>query len=264
MGWKNSIDRSEPGWRDYLDLINALPDEKFPGCEALNELHEARAGNRAGKQIRFVPGTRMAATGYEAHIFANGEVPTRADNWHDLCNALVWMRLPATKAALNALHIKGMAAETGSRGSLRDALTLFDESGAIVLSTDEELLQALAARDWETAFQSQRAAWDTATQVIVCGHAILEKLLQPYKAITAHCLLIRATADTDLSSLDTRLGEALVAGELLTSNQHLAPLPLAGIPGWWRSDNQDASFYADERVFRSPPPDLHPPPSFNI
>jgi len=41
---------------------------------------------------------------YEPRCYLKGEVPTRAHNWHDLFNALVWLTFPATKAVINARH----------------------------------------------------------------------------------------------------------------------------------------------------------------
>lgn len=48
---------------------------------------DARSGG--GAPIRFVP-PAGDAEGYEARIFARGEVPTRAGDWHDFFNALAW------------------------------------------------------------------------------------------------------------------------------------------------------------------------------
>ena len=75
------------------------------------------------------------------------------------------------------------------RAGQRDALTLLDESGVIVAGDAPELLAALTARDWRRAFVSLREEWRR-VRVVVCGHAILEKLLQPYKSLTAHALLL--------------------------------------------------------------------------
>ncbi|WP_363928408.1 DUF3025 domain-containing protein [Thiobacillus sp.] len=36
----------------------------------------------------------MSARDYETHILQTGQVPTRAETWHDVLNALVWLRFP--------------------------------------------------------------------------------------------------------------------------------------------------------------------------
>ncbi len=93
--------------------------------------------------------------------------------------------------------------------------------------------------------------------VFVCGHALLEKFLTPYKALTAHALLLHIDnglagllREDVLQSLDRGLAQALAEGRMLGSTGSLSPLPLMGIPGWWAEAEQDAGFYADRQVFR--------------
>jgi len=62
---------------------------------------------QSGAPLRFVPqqrGKLPIERQYEPRCYLNGEVPTRADNWHDLLNALVWLTFPKAKAAINARH----------------------------------------------------------------------------------------------------------------------------------------------------------------
>ena len=77
---------------------------------------------------------------YEPRCYLTGEVQTRANNWHDLFNALVWLTFPKTKAVLNARHYHALTVEeiaSGShRGAVRDVNTLLDESGVIVVYAD--------------------------------------------------------------------------------------------------------------------------------
>src|SRR4051794_27674622 len=125
---------------------------------------------------------------YEAHIFRTRTVPTR-DNLHDFFNGLAWLAFPETKRRLNELQAAEIArAGVGAtRGPLRDALTLFDENGA-VLDAPSALWEALVARDWQTLFVTQRSLWHEA-RLLLFGHALLEKLVTPRKPITAHVLL---------------------------------------------------------------------------
>ena len=249
--WKSPIDTNHPAWNGYAGLLEALPDERFPTPESLTRLLPRDARNRAGRAIRFVPAARLPGVDYERHIHDTGEVATR-DNWHDLCNALVWCRLPRFKAALNALHHDHLDEQAGgARGPLRDALTLLDESGVIVTGDAPELVAALGARDWRRAFVTRRDDWPR-LRVVVCGHAILEKFLQPYKSLTAHALFLPAPDRPADAVLDRRLARVLLQEGRLRAPADLGPLPLMGLPGWWKGGAQDAEFYADRTVFRPP------------
>jgi Protein of unknown function (DUF3025) len=185
---------------------------------------------------RFVAHAELpSGEAYESFVWRTGNVPTR-DNLHDLFNALVWRRFPALKRRLSQLHaaqieIEGIGTE---RGPLRDALTLFDENAAL-LQAPRLLFDALCAHDWHALFVTQRAAWHDA-QLTLFGHALLEKLTRPRKAITAHVCLVAADDPATLTP------------EWLTSKPFL-PLPVLGVPGWW-SGNEDAAFYDDAAVFR--------------
>lgn len=264
-----------PFWDDYRELMERALDACFPDIACLNRLLPPVARSGAGAQIRFVPASRLPGVAYERHIFETGEVSTREKSRHDLFNALVWCRLPRFKAAMNALHYGHIDEEhAGRRGPLRDALTLLDESGVLVVASNRRLLQALAERDWRRAFCEHRPDWpapepqegaakqDPRVRVVICGHALLEKLCAPYKAITAHALLLHVAAarlsqagEDFLSWLDRELAERMPSG-LCTAPAALSPLPLAGIPGWWPDAPQDSSFYDDSTVFRLPPPGL--------
>jgi hypothetical protein len=192
------------------------------------------AADPAGGGPRFLPQSSLpAGEAYEAFIQRSGGVPTR-DNAHDLFNGLVWLTRPAIKRRLNALQAAEIhrAGVSASRGALRDALTLFDESGAW-LQAPPELAATLQARDWQALFVTHRARWAEASLTIV-GHALLDKLASaPRKALTAHVLLV------DPLALDAAGWAA----------KPFFPMPVLGVPGWW-SDNADPDFYNDSAVFR--------------
>lgn len=197
----------------------------------------------AAGPLRFVEqGMLPRATAYETFIAATAQVPTR-DNLHDLFNGLAWLAWPQLKRRLNELQaaqieVRGIGP---TRGRLRDALTLFDENAAL-LRLPRRLEQALRARDWYALFVTHRADWHGA-RVDLFGHALLEKLCVPRKAITAHGWLL--PHDLDDRQADTWLG-AMLDDERL-ADRH--PLPVLGVPGWWPESNC-AAFYADPAVFR--------------
>lgn len=177
---------------------------------------------------------------YESYIARTGCVPTR-DNLHDLFNGLMWLSYPKTKRRLNVLHAEEISlrgSATGARGPLRDALTLFDENAAI-LQAPAVLVEALRRRHWRALFVELRAQWQSA-RLAIFGHALLEKLMQPRKGITAHVWLVDDLTDDALA--------ASLAPERLAEKAFL-PLPVLGVPGWWIA-NEAAEFYDDADVFR--------------
>lgn len=249
--WKSHIDLAHPCWDGYRVYIHRLPGGAFPAPADLTRLLLPGLASAAGRRIRFRPASEIPGVAYEKHIYETGEVSTREESWHDLFNALAWCRFPNLKSAMNEAHYRRLDEERdGRRGHQRDALTLLDESGIVVVSPHEGLLDALACRDWQRAFVGLREAWFD-TGVMICGHAILEKFLQPYKALTAHALLVPLPGAMCAADLDARLADRLRGGELLGTTKDLSPLPLMGIPGWW-GGGQDEAFYADTDVFRPP------------
>jgi hypothetical protein len=184
---------------------------------------------------------------YEAFIFSHKRIPTR-DNLHDFLNGLCWLRFPQTKSRLNFLQAQEITSQGvgATRGPLRDALTLFDEN-VLLLQSSDELWQALQDREWKKLFGELRDEWQSA-HIVIFGHALLEKLVTPYKSITAHVFRIASDVDAkDDQALDAWLAKKLQPNYLVT--KPYLPLPVLGIPGWW-PENEDASFYADTQVFR--------------
>jgi hypothetical protein len=220
--------------------------------QALNRLLAMRPPiEMAGGPLRFVDQDELpAGLAYEAFITRTGCVPTR-DNTHDLYNGMAWLRFPNIKRRLNQLQTQVIANQGvgPTRGPLRDALTLFDENGAW-LRAPEGLLDALRRRDWHSLFVAQRAEWAGA-QLTLFGHALLEKLAQPRKGITAHvwCVPQGAGPDDELSVLQ------VLQPDVLASRLHL-PLPVLGVPGWWPA-NEEPHFYDDAAVFRLPVSQRH-------
>ena len=196
---------------------------------------------------RFVPQTDLpVGEAYEAFIARTGCVPTR-DHLHDALNGLVWHRFAHTKARLNALQAMAIAAQGvgAARGPLRDALTLLDENGAILLAPPT-LWYALRARQWRRLFVDLRPLWGEA-QLILLGHALLEKLVQPRKPITAHVFCPPQTLRLG-DNIDAVIADSLDAAHL--ASKPFTPLPVLGVPGWC-AENQNFFFYDDSCVFRT-------------
>ena len=133
------------------------------------------------------------------------------------------------------------------RGPVRDALTVFDENAAFLIAP-QPLWDALLARDWEMLFITLRPLWREA-QLVLFGHALLEKLVYPRKAITAHVYLAQSAIKSIATSdqLDEWIAAGLSAEKLAA--KPFTPLPVLGVPGWW-PENENFSFYKDSVVFR--------------
>lgn len=225
--------------RPYLPLaqqvVNATDSDSV--CAALNQVRTDRIG-----KWRFVEHSLLPTDeAYESFVYRTSCIPTR-DNLHDLYNGLMWLSYPQTKRRLNILQAEEIQhhGTTGARGALRDSLTLFDENAAI-LQAPSQLVDSLRRRDWHGLFIEHRQLWQTARPVVF-GHALLEKLMQPRKAITAHVWLVDELTDDALA--------ASLCPERLRAKIFL-PLPVLGIPGWC-SANEEPGFYDDPCVFRLP------------
>ena len=230
-------------YQDVIRQLIACADHATSLAAALNRAATGQAPvSLSAGPLTFVSQLYLPeGEAYEAFIARTACVPTR-DNLHDLFNGLVWLKFPQLKRRLNELQAQQLQQDgvTSTRGAVRDALTLFDENAA-VLQAPAVITEALRVRDWQALFVTHRAAWADASLTLF-GHALMEKLTQPRKAMTAHVWVIPERVD-----LQTHLLEVLTP-ELLASKPHF-PLPVLGVPGWWAA-NEAVGYYEDIRVFR--------------
>lgn len=185
---------------------------------------------------------------YETRIAERGQIATRADNWHDLFNALIWARHPDIKRALNRQQCRHIAAMApGQRNRAQAALTQFDEGGVIVRVREPTLLRAWDRHDWAALFVDGAEQWRHGGIAVaaVIGHALLEQALVPERLLVGKCVVVKG--DDDASAIAV-VAQAIADGVLLNDPLELRPLPLAGIPGWHA--RQDAGFHARADYFR--------------
>ncbi len=207
----------------------------------------------AGRALRFGEvdkGVVRRAGGYDAFIDAQGVIPTRTRNWHDLYNALIWCALPMTKWAIHRAQAAPPDRGAGSTGRtpLQNQLTHLDERGVVVFSSSQELLELVRALRWQELFLAQRRAWNRDLVPLALGHALLESLLDPYIGLVGHCLLVHTRMAP--SQLSRAQQDAELRARIAGADIELHPLPVLGIPGWFAA-NEDDAFYASERYFRS-------------
>lgn len=242
----DSLDWSAPWLAPIAELGRAIA-ASADWRSRLNRVADERdVRNHGGQRISFVNGDAAGAEAYEASIARTGQVPTRP-NLHDLFNALIFMHMPRAKSQLNRLQSSAIDRDgiRAVRGPTRDAATLIDENAVLLITERTDLIAALRRHDWPALFIQQRAAWRE-VQVRVFGHALLEKLVHPYKAITAHALHVALMPAASIADIDRCTSSML--DESLTP-ELLMPLPVMGIPGWCAQNTQH-DFYLDENVFR--------------
>jgi len=235
-------------------LLACLPP--VPDQSALAALAESGSIATAdGLPLRFAP-PRNDGFGYEERIARCGTVETRPDNWHDWFNALVWLTFPRAKAALSARHAAALAPPAAQRGAARDAMTHFDECGAVVVAEDAALLDLIAGFQWRELFVKRRPEAISGLRVFVFGHATYEALLSPFRGLTAKCVLapvapgwLAGPLPEQVAEIDRWLAVDLAAGKY-GDPRSLQPLPLLGVPGV-TPDSENPAFYDDVWQFRS-------------
>jgi len=241
-----TINWQTPWLAPYVEPGQKLAQQVAAGQSSAEALNSALALYPA--PVRFVPQANLpAGMAYESYIFDSGLCPTR-EGLHDFFNGIAWLTFPQTKRRLNYLHLAQIA-QTGIqpvRGPARDGLTVFDENAAFFLGPDV-LWDALVAKDWQRLFVDLRAQWEQ-VQLVLFGHALLEKLVHPRKPITAHVYRTQA-ATKAIADMDAWMAADLSAEKLAA--KPFAHLPVLGVPGWW-PQNEDPAFYADTSVFRAP------------
>jgi hypothetical protein len=265
--WNNKALLHNIAFAPLHTIISRLETDGFPtlqDCNALLAESRPPVTVHDGRPLRFVPqeyGKLPFEAQYEPRCYLKGEVPTRANNWHDLLNALVWFTFPKSKAAINVRHYRVLTGDDdvalrSQRGAVRDTNTLLDESGVIVACADAELAGLLRDFRWKELFWQRRAQVQSSMGFYLFGHGLYEKALRPYLGMTGQGLVLpveQAFFDwpqaRQLAHLDELLAGYLSALEHCRSTRELSPVPLLGVPGW-AVENEHASYYDNPRYFR--------------
>ena len=235
-----------------MPAFDLLPDKtQLPSLAELNLLM-----SKSNQTIRFVAQGKKPICFeeyYESRIYLHGEIQTRKNSWHDFFNALVWCEFPTSKTLINEMHYiqHKQRFPDSKRTAVEDGLTLFDENGVIVLSSQPELLNLLRQHRWHELFWLCRNEVRRSMRFLTFGHGLYEKALSPYIGITGKALLF----DVDDIKLQTKSVDQLLANRLNAKESQIAPcqltpLPILGIPGWW-ADNENEEFYFNTHYFRA-------------
>ena len=251
--WAKKFSSYANGWpalEDYQNILAELPEPIF---------------TQSGKILKVVqqdgkPGHFQEH--YAPRIYLSGEIQTRTENWHDFFQYLTWFMFPKTKAIINAIHIPAAQAriennaELGRRSPIENMLSLFDEGGAVILCSDDSMLQLIRDFKWKELFWSRRDELESKLKLVTFGHALYEKGLSPYVGMTANCILLfvnesilQQTNQEQLDYIDTELSTLFSTGEPYKKPKDLSPFPLLGLPGW-DSDNENEAYFDNTNYFR--------------
>jgi hypothetical protein len=233
--------------RPLLDRVDRVDQSAL--LVSLNALARER-----GVEIAFVPAPeqKLSAVEYERRIVEAREVIVN-DNWHDRFNACIWLTFPLTKRAISELHVTLGPGEENRRPRRRDVLTLFDESG-LLLVCDSALCDTFKRLNethrWQTLFVERRREFVVSVKPILFGHGALEQLATKWhRGLTVKAQWLALHRDASLAEIDCVLADRIVKGEELREDERRIPMPLLGVPGWFE-ENEDPACYDDASVFR--------------
>ncbi len=255
--WNPAFVPGDPLFEDLRALFPALPP-RWPEVRALSRLLPTGLSSASGAALAFCPQTEpLAALDYERSILERGRIPTRARCWHDLFNALMWAAFGSSKARLNAIQVaEGAAATPNARSPRRDLSTLIDECGVLLAATSARFEEYHRARRWKRMFVDFRSSWGREIRAFIFGHGLYEQCLRPYVGLTGkavHVTVQRKFFSLDLAQqyrrLDRILARRLADAVTLGSARDLLPLPILGVPGWHRA-NEEPRFYRHRGFFR--------------
>jgi len=255
-----------PPFNQLAQLLPLLP-QVLSDLEDFAQFNQLLAYAAPGFSLRpQTPVLLQDGLSFEARIAEQGVIATRPDSLHDFYSALMWLRYPRVKQAINQIHMQGIVLHgTKQRSRHQQAVTHLDEAGAWIFSDSDALFELADQHAWEPLFWQHAKAWQNRSplgsiRAAIFGHAIYELMHAPHQTLAAKTIWVKvpkdffmlATATQDFA-LDHCISAALLAGTHAHDPKPLATLPVSGIPGWdARTDEQD--FYQTAPCFRPKPP----------
>jgi hypothetical protein len=223
-----------PVFQDVAEFLPWAESEQWPTVESLNFSQTEFKHAYTGMPLVFGKQTAELLNDgkhYEQRIYQSALIATRENNWHDLFNAMMWLKYPRIKSALNARQW-GDIEQHGlkSRTPAQCAMTLFDEAGAIV-SIPADMLECWKQHDWHGLFVKHAEDWRSGrASVAVFGHALLDHALVTETLLVAKCIVLDEKLRLDVGV--DGLANDIHSRRILRANSELRTLPLCGIPGW--------------------------------
>ncbi len=263
--WRADFYSNNVLFDDISAVASTFSDYKvWPDLNDYNALLKHLVGDicsPSGIPLKFIPQadkSHKQHDNYEARIYLKGEIQTRLQNWHDFFQVMVWSTYPLCKQLINKIHFEAYTKRRNShqRTTVENSLTLFDECGVIIVSQDKQLLELVQKFKWQQLFIENRHAFNRTIKCFTFGHALLEKFLNPYIGMTAHCIFLEVDDglfDLCLSDQQKQI-DKLAASYFKEHNnispRELHPFPLLGIPGW-DSRNENPAYYQNTDYFRT-------------
>jgi len=200
-------------WPSRAQLAAAYTELALPaGAEPLEFVENVR------KQDKHAAGKLQLARLYDARITRDRQVPTRERDWHDFFNALCFITFPRAKRALHARQFAILQARVApdavrlpaARTPEQDALTLFDEGGAVIAAEPAAHRRLSTAAEPELAAVLAELTQHGSARVVPFGHALFEHVVEGLRCPGGSTQIIQLAA---LGGSDAQLLRAL-DGEL--------------------------------------------------
>lgn len=199
---------------------------------------------------------------YAPRIYLKGELQTRTENWHDFFQIITWRLFPKSKAIINQRqyfaslqHSTKDPGHTG-RSSIENLLSLFDECGAVIICSDPKLSALGKGFEWKQLFWENKSTLKNCFSCVIFGHALYEKLFNPYIGMTANSIYIECEPDyfkmplgEQIRYIDNELSNRLANETLYRQPSDLFPFPILGMPGWYQNNDRE-DFYDNSNYFR--------------
>ncbi|HEX2678755.1 MAG TPA: DUF3025 domain-containing protein, partial [Polyangiales bacterium] len=168
----------------------------WPTARDLDALYAERAARAGAPALRFAENVRkedkrdagrvVLDALYDGRIAQRGEVPTRERDWHDFFNALCFATFPRAKHALHTRQYRALAARVkpedkrlpNARTPEQDALTLFDEGGAVIAAQPSTCAELAAATEADRLSRLLQLMAAGRARVVPFGHALFEHLVE--------------------------------------------------------------------------------------
>ena len=245
--------------------IDQLTPEKLTLLFDESDLHSL-SGSRTDKSQRITflaQSGKMSAARYHLEVIEHQRVYIKNGSNHDLLNALMWLSLPLTRAVTfrQLMWAQSLRAPDTphKRTHLEDRLTLFDESGVVIFSDRDDLLELIRKREWTTLFWTRRNETREHLKIWVTGHGLYEQLITPFVGLVGYGRLYHLSSShfQMVGAEKLYLMDQLISRDLEGLSQHatlhLHAIPILGYPAWYQA-NSERSFYDQPRYFRGPYP----------